>query len=68
MFAKIEVNGADACDLYQRLKADQPGDAASPDITWNFEKFLVGRDGVAIRRFPPMTTPEDIAAVLPDVL
>ena len=68
MFAKIEVNGDGACELYQLLKAAQPGDGEKPDITWNFEKFLVDGDGNVVRRFPPMTTPEDIAQVVPEYL
>ncbi len=68
MFSKIEVNGDGACELYRLLKAAQPGDGDSPEITWNFEKFLVDREGNVVRRFPPMTTPDDIAAVVPEYL
>lgn len=68
MFAKIEVNGDGAAELYRLLKQAQPGEAPSSDITWNFEKFLVDRQGNVVRRFPPQTTPEEIAAVVPDYL
>jgi glutathione peroxidase len=68
MFSKIEVNGEGACELYQLLKQEQPGEGASSDITWNFEKFLVGRDGTVLRRWPPMTTPEQIREELPEYL
>ncbi len=68
MFSKIEVNGEGACELYQMLKDAQPGDADSSDITWNFEKFLVDGDGNVVARFPPMTTPEEIAEILPQYL
>jgi glutathione peroxidase len=68
MFSKIEVNGDNACQLYQYLKEQAPGDGETSDITWNFEKFLVGRDGQVIARFPPMTTPEEIREVLPQHL
>ena len=68
MFSKIEVNGDGACDLYKLLKDAQPGDGDSSDIAWNFEKFLVDRDGNVVRRFPPPTTPEDIAEVVPEYL
>ena len=61
MFAKIEVNGDDAAELYRLLKAAQPGDGDSAEITWNFEKFLVDRSGEVVKRYPPPTTPEDIA-------
>ena len=62
MFSKIEVNGSGACALYELLKSEQPGEGATSDITWNFEKFLIDRSGQVVGRFSPMTTPEDIAA------
>ena len=68
MFSKIEVNGDGACELYRMLKEAQPGDGDSTDITWNFEKFLVDGDGEVVARFPPMTTPEEIAEILPKYL
>ncbi|HEU5084189.1 MAG TPA: glutathione peroxidase [Acidimicrobiales bacterium] len=68
MFSKIEVNGPGACELYQLLRREQPGDGETDDITWNFEKFLVGRDGTVLRRWPPMTTPDQIREELPQYL
>lgn len=68
MFSKIDVNGDGACDLYDFLKAEQPGDGDSADITWNFEKFLVDRSGAVVERFAPPTTPEEIAEILPKYL
>ena len=65
MFSKIEVNGPGASELYTWLKAEQ-GDGA--DITWNFEKFLVDRAGNVVKRYPPQTTPEQIADDLPALL
>jgi glutathione peroxidase len=62
MFAKVDVNGDGASEFYKWLKSEQPGDAATSDITWNFEKFLIDRTGNVVARFSPMTTPEDIAA------
>jgi glutathione peroxidase len=64
MFSKIEVNGDGAAPLYQLLKAAQPGDGDIADITWNFEKFLVDRDGEIVARFAPPTTPEEVGAAL----
>jgi glutathione peroxidase len=66
MFSKIEVNGDGACELYRRLKEAQPGDGDSAEITWNFEKFLVDKSGNVVRRFGPATTPEEVAAVIPE--
>jgi glutathione peroxidase len=68
MFSKVEVNGDDAADLYRLLKDEAPGEAETSDITWNFEKFLVGRDGTVLKRYPPMTSPEDIREELPQYL
>ncbi len=66
MFAKIDVNGDGAADLYRLLKHAQPGDGDRPDITWNFEKFLVDKSGAVVRRFAPPTTPEQVAEVIPE--
>jgi len=54
---KLEVNGPHRHSLYRLLAgegAEFPG-----DITWNFEKFLVGKDGRVLARFSPRTAPED---------
>ena len=59
MFAKIEVNGDGACELYQLLKREQPGEG-SGDIGWNFTKFLVNGAGEVVARFEPQVTPEEI--------
>jgi len=55
--SKLEVNGPERHPLYRLLAgegAEFPG-----DISWNFEKFLVGRDGRVLARFSPRTTPDD---------
>jgi glutathione peroxidase len=62
MFAKIEVNGADAHPLYQHLKSEAPGVLGSEGIKWNFTKFLVGKDGKVVKRYGSMDTPEKIEA------
>jgi len=64
MFHKIEVNGDGAAPLYQWLKAEQPGEGDSAEITWNFEKFLVDKQGNVVQRFSPSTTPEQVAVVI----
>ena len=68
MFSKIDVNGADEAPLYTFLKAERPGEGDSPDIAWNFTKFLVDAQGNVVKRYEPQTTPEDIAADLGSVL
>ncbi len=59
VFAKIEVNGDSACELYQRLTSLDVPPAGTGKITWNFEKFLVDRSGNVVRRFAPRTKPDD---------
>ena len=51
MLAKVDVNGVNACPLYKHLTGkDTNPDFAGP-IKWNFEKFLIGRDGKVAARF-----------------
>ena len=57
MSAKLEVNGPGRHPLYTWLT--DPANGFPGDIQWNFEKFLIGRDGRLLRRFPPTTRPED---------
>ncbi|MET0613360.1 glutathione peroxidase [Pseudomonas caspiana] len=59
---KLDVNGHDRHQLYRLLAgegAEFPG-----DITWNFEKFLVGKNGAVLARFSPRTAPDDPAVIL----
>jgi glutathione peroxidase len=57
MSAKLDVNGPQRHPLYSFLTAAQNGFAG--DIGWNFEKFLVGRDGRVLKRYSSDTKPED---------
>ncbi|MEU6179414.1 glutathione peroxidase [Streptomyces coeruleorubidus] len=58
MTEKVEVNGEDRHPLYDRLTGFADAEGHSGDIRWNFEKFLVGRDGRVVARFSPQTEPE----------
>jgi len=56
LFDKIDVNGEKRHPLYVALAGK---DSPYPgDIKWNFNKFLVGRDGKILKRFEPRTTPD----------
>jgi len=68
MFSKIEVNGDGAAELFSTLKDQQPGEDESPDIKWNFEKFLVDGEGNAVARWATGVTPEQIRAELGNYL
>ena len=59
LMAKVEVNGDGTCDLYKHLKALNAKPKGSGDIAWNFEKFVIGRDGKVVARFAPRTTPDN---------
>lgn len=59
MFAKINVNGDEACDLYKHLTSLETKPKGPGKISWNFEKFLVGRNGEVVARFAPATKPDD---------
>ena len=58
MSEKIDVNGDSQHPLYAELEKTADAEGHTGDIRWNFEKFLVGRDGQVIRRFSPMVDPE----------
>jgi glutathione peroxidase len=60
--AKVEVNGTGATPLYRWLKAQAPGVLGTQAVKWNFTKFLVGRDGRVVRRYPPTARPETLEA------
>ena len=55
--AKLEVNGPGRSPLYAWLT--DPANGHAGDIEWNFEKFLIGRDGRVLKRYPPPVPPED---------
>jgi glutathione peroxidase len=61
LFDKIDVNGAKRHPLYVALAGK---DSPFPgDIKWNFNKFLIGRDGKIIKRFDSKATPESAEVV-----
>jgi len=62
--AKLDVNGAGRHAVYRFLTATETGFAG--EINWNFEKFLVSRDGRVLRRYPPETKPRD-SGLLQDI-
>ena len=68
MYAKVEVNGAQAHPFWQWLKKEKGGLLGMDGIKWNFTKFLIDRHGNVVKRYAPTDTPEkiekDLAAVL----
>jgi glutathione peroxidase len=66
LFAKIEVNGAGASPLYKYLTALDTKPQGKGKISWNFEKFVVGKNGEVVARFAPRTQPDapEVLAVI----
>jgi len=62
VLGKTEVNGNDAEPVWEWMKAEKPGLMGLKRIKWNFEKFLIGRDGRVIQRWASTTSPEKLEA------
>jgi glutathione peroxidase len=58
MTEKIDVNGDARHALYSALTPVADAEGVDGDIRWNFEKFLVNRDGAVVARFHPKTAPD----------
>lgn len=68
MFAKVDVNGADASPLFTWLKESAPGVLGTTAIKWNFTKFLVNREGQVVDRFASAATPDAIRQDIEELL
>jgi glutathione peroxidase len=58
MFEKIDVNGENQSPIYAELEKVPDEDGYTGDVRWNFEKFLIGKNGT-VMRFAPQVTPDD---------
>ena len=67
MSKKIKVNGSNADPLYKYLKQKLKG-VLNNSVKWNFTKFLIGPDGMPIKRFGSKTEPKDIAPFINTLL
>ncbi len=68
LFAKIEVNGAQAHPLYQYLKQQRAGVLGTGAIKWNFTKFLIDRQGSVTARYGSVDKPESLQAPIEALL
>jgi glutathione peroxidase len=66
MFSKVDVNGEEAAPLYKYLTSVETKPKDKGDITWNFEKFVIGKNGEVVARFAPRTAPDskEVMAVI----
>jgi len=67
MFSKIDVNGPNTHPLYEYLKTAQGGFLGS-DIKWNFSKFLVDKNGKAVKRYAPTDSPASLEGDVANLL
>jgi glutathione peroxidase len=63
MFAKVKVRGRGQHPLYRELTKVPDGNGKAGNVKWNFEKFLVNREGEIVGRFRTKMTPDDPAIV-----
>lgn len=66
VFSKISVKGEDIAPLYKVLTAADAKPKGAGEVSWNFEKILVGKDGSVVARFKPGMHPDEpeiIAAI-----
>lgn len=59
LFAKLDVKGDDQHALYAILSEFPDDKGKAGNVAWNFEKFLIGRDGRVVHRFRSKVEPED---------
>ncbi|ETI20645.1 hypothetical protein G647_06987 [Cladophialophora carrionii CBS 160.54] len=68
VLGKTDVNGNKAEPVWEWMKSQKPGLLGLKRIKWNFEKFLIDRDGKVVQRWGSVTKPEslekDIVALL----
>lgn len=58
MFSKVDVNGENATDLYKYLTSKKANPKTAGPVKWNFEKFLINRDGEIAARFRTRVNPQ----------
>lgn len=63
MFSKISVTGRDQHPLYGFLTNKATNPEFGGEISWNFNKFLIGKDGKVVGRFATAVNPEDASVV-----
>ena len=58
MFSKLDVKGQKQAPLYKYLTAQDTKPAAKGDVKWNFEKFVIDRNGKVVGRFATRVAPD----------
>ncbi len=58
LFSKVDVNGDKASPIFQWLTSKEANPKTGGLVKWNFEKFIIGRDGALVARFASAADPE----------
>ena len=64
LFGKVDVNGEDTHPAFAYLKDNARGFFGTKNIKWNFNKFLIGKDGKVVKRFAPITKPHKLESAI----
>ena len=64
ILGKTEVNGDNVEPVYEWMKKSKPGIMGLQRIKWNFEKFLIGKDGQVKGRWASTTKPESLKSTI----
>jgi len=57
ILSKVSILGPEKTELYQRLTSEESNPGFAGDVQWNFEKFLIGRNGQVAGRYPSKVEP-----------
>ncbi|KAG7878582.1 hypothetical protein KL905_004076 [Ogataea polymorpha] len=68
LMKKVDVNGPNASPVFEWLKREKPGLLGFKGIKWNFEKFLIDRNGNVVRRYSSVKTPSKISEDIESLL
>ena len=68
MLGKTDVNGDKAEPVWEWMKKSKPGLMGLQRVKWNFEKFLIGRDGAVKQRWASTSKPEGLKAAIEEEL
>jgi glutathione peroxidase len=69
LFSKIKVKkGNEQAELYKYLTSKESNPGFEGEIEWNFQKFLVSKEGKVIRKYSPRTSPEEIEKDLTTII
>ncbi len=68
LFSKIKVGGKEINPLYNYLITTKPWSPRAKAVKWNFEKFLIDKEGNIVNRFESKITPFEIEKDIKDLL